>query len=111
VDEVEEAVASLHYHKAGATDGTKNPMFKCGETTMSNILLKFFNHLLAEEVHPDDWARVVVNLYKEGDRTDPGNYRGISLISCLGKLYLSLWARRIADFLPVDAKLDDGTKP
>ena len=107
VDEVEEAVESLHYHKAGATDGTKNPMFKCGGPTMSNILLKFFNHLLEEEVHPDDWARsVVVNLYKEGDRTDPGNYRGISLISCLGKLYLSLWARRIADFL--DAKLDDG---
>jgi hypothetical protein len=73
---------------------------------MNNILLKFFNYLLAEEVHSDDWARSVVNLYKEGDRTDPGNYREISLISCLGKLYLSLWARRIADFL--DEKLDDG---
>ena len=27
---------------------------------------------------------------------DPGNYRGIALISCLGKLYLSLWARHLA---------------
>jgi hypothetical protein len=29
---------------------------------------------------------------------DPGNYRGINiaLISCLGKLYLSLWARRLS---------------
>ena len=36
VDEVEEAVESLHYHKAGATDGTKNPMFKCGGATMTS---------------------------------------------------------------------------
>ena len=37
----------------------------------------------------------IVNLYKDGRKTDPGNYRGIALISCLGKLYLSMWARRI----------------
>ena len=40
----------------------------------------------------------MVNLYKDGEHTDPGNYRGISLISCLGKLYLGLWARRVTRF-------------
>ena len=44
---------------------------------------------------------MIVNLFKEGDRADPDNYRGISLISCLGKLYLSMWATRIAEHAEV----------
>ena len=63
---------------------------------MVEHLVKLFNFLKLKEMTPADWNRsVVVNLYKDGDRTDPNNYRGIALISCLGKLYLSLWARRI----------------
>ena len=38
-------------------------------------------------------------LHKNGDETDPGNYRGISLISCLGKLYLSMWNNRIMEHM------------
>ena len=65
---------------------------------MVDLLLYLFNWLRLNESVPADWQRsVVVNLFKEGDRTDPGNYRGISLISCLGKLYLSMWAARIAE--------------
>eukprot|EP00808_Paulinella_micropora_P018271 g45059.t1 len=41
----------------------------------------------------------LVNLYKDGDPADLGNYRGIALMSCLGKLYLSLWARRLSGFM------------
>ena len=52
---------------------------------------------------PVGWgSSEVVNLFKEGDKTDPGNYRGISLISCLGKIYLSLWAKRLASHLELE---------
>jgi hypothetical protein len=98
--EIQDAVDALDYYKAGAADGTKNPMFKCGGGVMVDKLHCLFNHLRKRETFPADWGQSeVVNLYKEGDKSDPGNYRGISLISCLGKLYLSLWAKRLADFL------------
>ena len=49
--------------------------------------------------HDVVWDKaVIVNIFKEGDeanRTSTDDYRGIALISCLGKLYLSIWARRI----------------
>ena len=48
---------------------------------------------------------MIVNLFKDGSRADPGNYRGIAIISCLGKLYLSLWARRLA--IHFDIRLDE----
>ena len=28
---------------------------------------------------------LIVNLFKKGDREDPGNYRGITLLSVVGK--------------------------
>ena len=98
--EVQEAVDALNYHKAAAEDGTKNPMYKCGGEFMVKLLVKLINFLKMKELTPENWSRsVVVNLYKDGDRTDPSNYRGIALISCLGKLYLSLWARRITNYM------------
>jgi exonuclease III len=96
-DEVLEGVEALSYHKASTSDGTTNPMFKCGGDTMAVQLCALFNFLRAKELMYTGWQEAsVVNLFKEGDRADPGNYRGIALISCLGKLYLSLWARRLA---------------
>jgi len=97
ISEVIAAVKKLAYHKAGTADGTVNTMFKCGGEEMAKHLLRLFNWLRERESIPAEWQRsVVVNLFKEGDRADPGNYRGIALISCLGKLYLSMWATRIA---------------
>ena len=93
-EEMEAATVSLGYHKAAAKDGTKNPLYRCGGKEMRTHLLSLFNYLLDREVAPDSWQRaLVVNLIKDGDVADPENYRGIALISCLGKLYLSLWAQ------------------
>ena len=93
-DEIKEGVEALSYHKASTGDGTTNPMFKCGGDTMLVRLCELFNFLRAKELMYVGWQESsVVNLFKEGDRADPGNYRGTALISCLGKLYLSLWAR------------------
>ena len=98
-EELKETLDSPDYHKACASDGTKNTMFKKGREAMAPLLLELFNHLRTTETFPDDWCKaVIVNLYKDGPRTDPGNYRGIALISCLGKIYLSLWAKRLTKY-------------
>ena len=36
---------------------------------------------------PRDWMGVIFPLYKEGDNRDPLNYRGITLLSIVGKVY------------------------
>ena len=105
--EIEQAIEDLDYHKAEAEDGTRNPLYKCGGAEIRTHLRTLFNFLLEHETMPESWCKaVIVNLYKEGDRTDPGNYRGIALISCLGKLYLKLWATRLGQFL--ERTLHDG---
>jgi hypothetical protein len=98
-EEVEEVLERLLQgdYKAGSTDGTRNPWFSRGGPTMVNLLLSLFNFLREREVTPENWSEAtIVNLYKDGDRCDAGNYRGISLLSCLGKIYSSLWANRLS---------------
>ena len=95
-EELKAALKKLKQGKASAGDGTKNEMFIHGGDAVMEPLLRLFNWLNECEQVPGDWGRALVcNIYKEGDVADPGNYRGISLISCLGKLYLSLWNDRI----------------
>lgn len=97
--ELDTCLQKLQYHKAGTDDRTTSEMFLFGGEEMKGILLGLFNHLRETESIPADWqSSTIVNLYKEGDRADPGNYRGIALISCIGKLYLSLWAQRLASY-------------
>ena len=46
------------------------------------LLEKLFSIFWCEEVVPRQWREgLIVNLFKKGDREQPGNYRGITLLS------------------------------
>ena len=46
-----------------------------------------------------DWQfGMIVPIHKDGARSDPNNYRGITLMSCLGKLFLSIINARLIIF-------------
>ena len=67
---------------------------------MNNILLKFFNIIFDSGVVPHDWSvGKIITIYKQkGDPTDPVNYRPITLLSCLGKLFTSILNNRLQVF-------------
>ena len=45
-------------------------------------------------------------LYKnKGSRNDPNNYRGITLLSCLGKLFTACLSSRISEYMYDDNKM------
>ena len=59
-----------------------NELLKQGGEGMINMLDRIFNWIWKHEYAPKRWREgVVVNLFKKGDKTDPGNYRGITLLS------------------------------
>ena len=96
-EELVEALKRLKYYKASGSDKVKNEALKPGGEQLRKNILKLFDWIHSREEMPADWASsLVFNLYKDGDATDPSNYRGISLISCLGKLYLSIWNARLS---------------
>ena len=51
------------------------------------LLQQLFSVIWREELVPRQWREgLIVNLFKKGDKEDPGNYRGTMLLSVVGKV-------------------------
>ena len=83
--ELEIAMKNLRRGKAAGDDGCINEILKKGGTEMKNSLLTLCREFWTLEQVPVDWARgVIVPIFKDGDRSIPENYRGITLLSVVG---------------------------
>ena len=99
IDELEYAAKKLQFGKACGYDNKCNEMIVALVKTHPKILLKLFNGILqSSEVIPDWALGMIVPIYKDGPKLDAANYRGITLISCLGKLFLSILNNRLIVF-------------
>ncbi len=67
---------------------------------MLPVYHKLFNKILDSGVIPSTWSvGHIIPIYKnKGDTTCPENYRGITLLSCLGKLFTSILNNRLSVF-------------
>ena len=86
---------NLKNNKASAYDMIKNEMIKSALPSISNAVVKIFNVLLKSGQIPDSW----IPIHKQDNNTDPNNYRGITLSSCLGILFCHILNERISRFL------------
>ena len=86
--------------KATGVDGTSNEAVSVLVEAYPELVLKLFNKILdSGEVVPDWLVGMIVPIHKDGSRMDPGNYRGITLMSCLGKLFLSVLNSRLLKYV------------
>ena len=64
---------------------------------------KLFNYNFDAGKFPSFWNEsYIVLIHKKGSKNDPANYRGISLTSCLGKLFNKVINARLLEY--VDTK-------
>ena len=100
ISELKKRISFLKASKAGGLDFIKNELLKnCSEPFLA-LLTRFFNSILVSGIFPDEWSvGIIMPLHKSGDRSNPDNYRGISLLSCIGKLFTSLLNARLRAFL------------
>ena len=88
LQEIARCVRKLKNNKTGGSDGLVGELLKYGGSGMIHLLHKLFEVVWSEELVPPKWREgLIVNLFKKGDREDPGNYRGITLLSVVGKVF------------------------
>ncbi len=68
---------------------------------MCPIYVKLFNVILKCGHIPEDWAMgIIVPIYKnKGNTDDPNNYRGITLLSCICKVFTSALSQRLYKYM------------
>ena len=76
----------------------KNEMIKLAVPFMKQTIVKVFKKLLKLGHFPIPWTEgIIVPIHKQGNCSDPNNYRGITLNSCLGKLFCHTFNSRISN--------------
>ena len=90
--EIHEHIPNLKTKKANSMDSILNEMIKYDRYFLLPSLEKIFNDILNSGKFPTEWnIGAIKPIYrKKGDRRTPENYRGITLTSCLGKLFTSI---------------------
>ena len=108
VREIFDAIRKLKMGKAPGMDGILTSVIKSaadaagtselkkGNTFVEAISL-LFNYVFDREVWPERWGSgIVFPLYKQDSRLQPGNYRPITLLSAMGKLFGSVVENRLS---------------
>ena len=98
--EIENATKLLKSKKAPGSDRIRNEMLKTGIWYLKNSICKLFNLILKCGFFPSSWCEgIITPIYKSGNKSDPSNYRGICINSCLGKLFTSVLNIRLQHYL------------
>ena len=84
-------------------------LLKYGGSGMVDLFEPLFSVIWQEEIVPRQWRDgLIVNILKKGDREDPGNYRGITLLSVVGKVFCKILNNRLVQFLDKEGALHEG---
>ena len=84
----------------------KKEMIKSALPFLSKPITKAFNMILNTNKFPKSWTNgIITPVHKNGSQFDPNNYRGITLSSCLGKLFCHIINNRICSDLENRASL------
>lgn len=98
-DEIKCAIKRLKREKAHGLDGLLNEYFIEAGDILLQALHTIFNNVFNSGCFPEEWSKaVMVPVFKKGDKNDPNNYRGISLLSCMAKLFTSVLNKRLVDW-------------
>ena len=100
-EELCDLVRKLPNNKAPGCDNITNEFIKCAFPKLKHIFVRLFNVVLKSGHIPDSWSLgYIFPIYKnKGAKKDPDNYRGITLLSCISKLFTSLLNSRLTKFL------------
>ena len=98
--ELEVASKILKAGKGTGIDTIRNEMIAPLIEAYPMLVIRAFNDtLINTKPLCTDWLHSLITaIHKKGAKDDPGNYRGISLMSCLGKLFLTIINNRLMKY-------------
>ena len=105
-EEVKAAICSLKNNKASGPDNIPAEVLKSGGALIRLHIHQLITKLWVNDAVPDDLKNgtIVTVFKKKGDKSDCGNYRGITLLSVVGKVVTHILNKRLIplaeDILP-----------
>ena len=96
IDEFVTEIKSMSPYKAPGLDGIPAKVYQLAPLLFARLLVRVFDHHVRHgSLHLHQRRSVVCLLFKKGDRSDPANYRPISLIPVDLKIYARVLTNRL----------------
>ena len=98
-NEIYRAIKQLKTNKSGGPDKLINEFFIHGKHVLVPVLCNLFNKIFENGHFPEEWSEgYIIPLHKKGNRDEVENYRGITLLSVLGKLFSRVLNNRLHEW-------------
>lgn len=70
--------------------------FSCGSARLLRTITRMLNQILEGDSIPEEWLlSFITPIFKEGSKKDPSNYRGISVMASMSRLFSKIITLRI----------------
>ena len=94
--EISEQINSMKADKSCGLDGIPPGVYKLLTPAWIMLITTLFNSILTSASYPSSWTKAkLFMLFKRGNRKDPNNYRGISVINSIAKLFDMVLCNRL----------------
>eukprot|EP00973_Karenia_brevis_P082974 11504529-Karenia_brevis.AAC.1 len=103
MEELDQELRNLKSGRCKDSAGIFAEMLKHGGPRLAEVLLDMFNAIIGNPMTtPQNWKEAIITvLYKSGDPKLPKNYRPITIIPILYKLFSRLLYQRLSPILDV----------
>jgi len=89
--------------KVNKTPGEENitaEMIQAGAECSVEMMHKLRQKIYEEKQCPVDWGKaIIIPIHKKNDKKESSNYRGISLLSISGKVYMQILQQRLKQYV------------
>ena len=97
--EFELSIEKLKRRKSLDIDQIPAELNKAGCRTICSVIHKLINSIWNKEEFPEEWKEpITAPIYKQGDKRDCSNYRGISLLPTTYKILSSILLYRLTPY-------------
>jgi len=94
MEELETTIKALKARKSPGSDGINNELYKHAPKSFLHTFFNFLNVCSIYGDIPEEWrTAIVIPVHKKGDRNNPDNYRGNSLLNTVYKIYSKIIAK------------------
>ena len=109
--EILAANKTLKNNKSPGIDSILNEHLKHTSHVLLPMLCNLFNLIFDTGIILEVWTVALINLYtKKGPPADPSNYRPITLLSCVGKLFTAIINIRLQKYADEHNIIEDSGK-
>jgi hypothetical protein len=102
LDELEKVLKLIKNCKTSGQYNINSELYNYAPEEFKLRSLQFLNNIYRENHIPDEWRSAVITpIFKKGDRREPINYRGISILNTCYKIYSKILNMKLQKYSEV----------